>query len=324
MGKCCSVTQTQRNIDNVHEFDKIIILSHEFMKDKLSEEQLKELFSSLLLEQLTEEKSDEIKRRHFLKWISMSTTSKQIPFCIDTNHIINLYKKQKNKERKKSEETPKTPQGIFFKNKGLSYTEESLRIFVAKNEKTFENRVLKGPPGVFRWIGWIIICKLPEKRDSIYYEKLCGFKIKNKEKHEIFNEIDNTIEDKYSNFNKMKESLFRLLKSLIIMDNEIIELKGISYIIAYLLIITDNDELNIYYFMVSLLSKTFSNKYGLRGLYVKDQPLLRACISVFQKHLNNHFPELSEHFKEINLSLYSWISLWIQMCYINVFPNYFY
>jgi hypothetical protein len=107
------------------------------------------------------------------------------------------------------------------------------------------------------------------------------------------------------------------------MDNEIIELKGISYIIAYLLIITDNDELNIYYFMVSLLCNTFSNKYGLRGLYVKDQPLLRACISVFQKHLNNHFPELSEHFKEINLSLYSWISLWIQMCYINVFPNYF-
>ena len=135
MGKCCSVTQIPRNIDNLHEFDKIIILSHEFMKDKLSEEQLKELLSSLLLEQLKEEKSDETKRRHFLKWISMSTNSKQIPFCIDTNHIINLNKKQKNKERKKSEETPKTPQGIFFKNKGLSYTEESLRIFFAKNGK---------------------------------------------------------------------------------------------------------------------------------------------------------------------------------------------
>ena len=116
--------------------------------------------------------------------------------------------------------------------------------------------------------------------------------------------------------------MFRLLKSLILIDHEIIFLKGISYILAYLLIITDRDELNIYYFMVSLLSKTFSDKFGLRGLYIKDQPLLKACISVFQKNLNKYFPELSEHFQEINLSIHSWISQWIQMCYINVFPNY--
>ena len=38
MGVCCSEMQTPRNIDNVHEFDKIIILSHAFMKDKINEE----------------------------------------------------------------------------------------------------------------------------------------------------------------------------------------------------------------------------------------------------------------------------------------------
>ena len=283
---------------------------------------IKEFFSELIIGQLMEEKSNEIKKRHFLKWIDMSTTSKQIPFSIETNHIINLYRKQKNEEKSKSAETGQTPNKIILKKKGLSYTEDSLRIFYVNNINTFENRILKGPPGVFRWISWMIICKLPEKREPFYYEKLCGRIIKNKKKQEIFSEIENTIEDKYSNTNDIKESLFRLLKSLIIIDNEIIELKGISYIIAYLLIITDNDELNIYYFMISLLSKTFSNKYGLRGLYIKDQPLLKACISVFQKNLNKYFPELSEHFEEINLSICSWISLWIQMCYINVFPNY--
>ena len=320
MGICCSAFQSSRNIDNVHDLDKIIILSHAFMKDKLNEEQIKEYFSSLLLTQLTEEKLDEIKTRRFFKWIDMSTTSKQIPLSIDINHIINLFKKQKSEEKNKlGEETPKE---IIFKNQGLSYTEDSLRNYYLKNKITFERRVIKAPPGVFRWLSWMIICKLPQKRDSFYYEKLLVSKIRNKKKFEILLEIESTIESKGSNTNEIKSSLFRLLKSLIIIDHEIIFLKGISYILAYLLIITDIDELNIYYFMVSLLSKTFSDKFGLRGLYIKDQPLLKACISVFQKNLNKYFPELSEHFQEINLSIYSWISLWIQMCYINVFPNY--
>ena len=37
MGKCCSVTPLTKNIDNVNELDKIIIISHSFMKNKLKE-----------------------------------------------------------------------------------------------------------------------------------------------------------------------------------------------------------------------------------------------------------------------------------------------
>ena len=328
MGICYSVIPQTLNIDNLHELDKNIILAHSFMKNKLNESQIKPYFTSFQFNQLLEEKSDQTKTRHFFKWIDMSTASKQVLFSIDIEHIISSLKKQKNKEENKIMEygTELNKSEIIFKNNNISFTESALRQYYNKNKITFENRIFKAPPGIFRWISWIIIFKLPEVRSPSYYERLIFKKIKKKKKLELLLEIEDTVEDnsKYKdiNLNELKASLFRILKSLILIDHEIKILKGLAYIIAYLLIISNNDELNVYYFMISLLSKTFHDKFCLRGFYTQEQPLLIACISIFQKNFDKYFPELSEHFKEINLPFYSWISLWIQMIYINVFPNY--
>jgi len=316
MGMCNSVMPQTRNIDIIHELDKNIILVHSFMKNKLNNEQIQHYFSSLLYYQLLEEKSDEIKTRRFYKWIDMSTKSQKLLFSVETNQIINSL------ERQKKEEKDQIKHKIYFKNKRISYTENGLRFYYNKNKNTFENRVMKGPPGIFRWISWIIISKLPDKRSHHYYEKLVNNKITKKKKIEILSAIEDTIEEKGFMVNEIKASLFRLLKSLNAIDHEIVFIRSITYILGYLLIISNNDELNIYYFMISLLSKTFSDKFGIRSFYTQDQTLLVACNSVFKKYLKKYFPELSEHFAKIKLPFYSWISLWIQMIYINVFPNY--
>ena len=320
MGICCSQLPNIKNIDNDNELDKIIILSYTFMKNKISETQIEQLFPKFLFTQLIEEKSDINKTRHFFKWINMSTKSKQIIGSIDVNNIINSFKIQKIDD-KTTNLIDENNNKITLKNKGISYTENCLKNYYNKNKNIFQNRVLKCPPGVFRWISWEILCELPETRDSQDYKKLIVSKIKERKKNEILLEIDDTIKEKYIMVNEIRACLFRLLKSLIIIDNEIIIIKGISYIIAFLLIISDLDELNVFYLIISLLSKNFSDKFCIRGFYIREQPLLKACNLIFQKNLDKYFPELSEHFKEINFPLESWISLWIQMCYINVFPN---
>ena len=324
MGMCNSVIPQTRNIDIIHELDKNIILAHSFMKNKSNNEQIQHYFSSLLYYQLIEEKSDEIKTRRFYKWIDMSTSSEKILYSIDTNQIINSLERQKKEKEFRDEKAGEdhSIHKLFFKNKRISYTENGLRYYYNKNKTTFENRILKGPPGIFRWISWIIISELPDKRSYLYYEKLVDNKITKKKKKEILSTIEDTIEEKGFMVNEIKASLFRLLKALTIIDHEIIFIKGITYIFGYLLIISNNDELNIYYFMISLLSKTFSDKFGIRNLYTKDRALLVACNSVFKQYLKKYFPELSEHFAKIKLPFYSWISLWVQMIYINVFPNY--
>ena len=320
MGICCSQLPNSKNIDNDSELDKIIILSYAFMKNKLSETQIEQLFPKFLFTQLLEEKSDINKARHFFKWINMSTKSKQIIVSIDVNNIINSFKTQKI-----DDETinliDENNNKITFKNKGISYTENCLRNYYNNNKIIFQNRVLKCPPAVFRWISWEILCELPESRDSQNYKKLIISKINERKKNEILLEIDDTIKEKCIMVNEIKACLFRLLKSLIIIDNEIILIKGISYIIAFLLIISDLDELNIFYLLISLLSRNYTDKFSIRGFYIREQPLLKACNLIFQKNLDKYFPELSEHFQEINFPLTSWISFWIQMCYINVFPN---
>ena len=324
MGMCNSVIPQARNIDIIHELDKNIILAHSFMKNKSNSDQIKNYFSSLLYYQLIEEKSDEIKTKRFYKWIDMSTSSEKLLYSVDTNQIINSLERQKKEKKYRDEKVGEEHNinKIFFKNKRISYTENGLRYYYNKNKTTFENRILKGPPGIFRWISWIIISNLPDKRPHLYYEKLVNNKITKNKKIEILSTIEDTIEEKGFMVNEIKASLFRLLKALSIIDHEIIFIKGITYILGYLLIISNNDELNIYYFMISLLSKTFSDKFGIRSFYTQDQTLLVACNSIFKKYLKKYFPELSEHFAKIKLPFYSWILLWIQMIYINVFPNY--
>ena len=324
MGICYSVNKSKRNLNIESELDKIIIISHAYMKNKLVQAKIEEVLPKLLYTQLIEEKSDPIKTRNFFKWINMSTKYKHITFSVDINEVINSFKRQKTEEISTKlnfidEETNK----ITFNNNDFSFVKTSLKSYYLKNKNTFENSIIKSPPGVFRWVSWQILCMLPESLDYNYYEKLILDKISKRKKNEINIEIEDTIDDKYNISNKIKSSLFRLLKSVIITDNEIINYKGISYIIGYLLLITDFDEQNIYYFMLSILSKTFSDKFGLRGFYIQDQPLLKVCNTIFQKDLDKFFPELSEHFKEINFPLSCWISFWIQMCYVNVFPNYF-
>ena len=323
MGICYSLNHSRRNFDIESEFDKMIIISHTYMKDKLTQVKIEELLPKLYYNQLIEEKSDPVKNRNFFKWVNMATKYKHITFSIDINKIINSLKRQKiddtnNLLSSTNEETNK----ISVNNISFSFLENGLRNYYLKNKVIFENSVLNSPSGVFRWVNWQILSLFPESRNSQYYEKLILEKISKVKNNEINIEIADTIEDKYIISNKIKSYLFRLLKSLIITDKEIIILKGISYIIAYLLLITNFDELNIYYFMISLLSKTFSDKFGLRGFYIQDQPLLKVCETIFQKNFDKFFPELTEHFKEINFPLSSWILFWIQMGYVNVFPNY--
>ena len=323
MGLCCSASQSTRNIDIESDLDKIIIISHTYMKNKLTQVKIEELLPKLLYTQLIEEKLDPLKTKNFFKWIDMSIKYKHITFSIDINNIINTFKRQKNEDTNNllsstNDETNK----ISVNTICFSFVENGLRNYYLKNKATFENSILNSPPGVFRWVSWQILCVLPESRNAHYFEKLVLEKISKKKNNEIAIEIDNTIESKCIISNKIKSCLFRTLKSLIITDQEIILFKGISYIIAYLLIITNFDELNIYYFMISLLSKTFSGKFGLRGFYIQEQPLLKVCDIIFQKNFDKYFPELAEHFIEINFPLSSWILFWIQMCYVNVFPNF--
>ena len=139
--------------------------------------------------------------------------------------------------------------------KEISYTETGLRNYYIKNKTKFESRILKSPPGIFRFCSWLVLSEVELNREYSLYEKIITIKIKKKLRIEIINIIEETIKEKCEKSNLIKSCLFRLLKAIIILNPDFLYLKEISYILSFLIVISDFDEINIFYMIISLLSK---------------------------------------------------------------------
>lgn len=318
MGICGSMVSSENNINTENDTDKIIILINAFMKDKLTKEDLKPFLSNLIYYQILSEKSDFVKSRRFNKWLEMSSLLKTFPFSNDITIIINSLKKSKETKEKN------TQYEICYKKgtKELSYTELGLKLYYNKNRAKFESRIIKSPPGVYRWTAWMILTNISSSRSFVYYEQITSIKIKKKTHNKILNIIEDTIKEKCEKSNLIKSCLFRLLKSILILDPDIYYLKEICYILAYLTVISNFDEVNIFYMVISLLSFGNNNKHGLRGFFIKENILIEICIKLFEKNFVKFFPELSEHFNLIKFKYMSYIKNLMQLCYINFFSNF--
>ena len=320
MGICGSTILSEEDIKNENDIDKIILLINSYIKNKLSDEKIKTFLSDLLYYQVVLEKSDFVKSNRFTKWLKMSSLLKMLPFSNDINSIMNSINKKKIIENT-NEKNNYLKYNIFFKKgmKEISYTEIGLRNYYIKNKLKFESRMIKSPPSIFRWCSWLVLSKTDINRAYSYFEKILEIKINKKKHMQIVNILNDIIKEKCTKLNLIKSCLFRLLKSIIILDPDIFFLKEISYILTFLIIVSNFDEINIFYMMISLFSGNESKKFGLKGFFIKEKPLLNICYKIFEKNFQNFFPELDEHLKQHNIQINSSIENWLQICYINVF-----
>ena len=320
MGICGSTILSEEDIKNENDIDKIILIINSYIKNKLSDEKIKTFLSDLLYYQVVLEKSDFVKSNRFTKWLKMSSLLKMLPFSNDINSIMNSINKKKIIENT-NEKNNYLKYNIFFKKgmKEISYTEIGLRNYYIKNKLKFESRMIKSPPSIFRWCSWLVLSKTDINRAYSYYEKILEIKINKKRHMQIVNIINDIIKEKCTKLNLIKSCLFRLLKSIIILDPDIFFLKEIAYILTFLIIVSNFDEINIFYMMISLFSGNESKKFGLKGFFIKEKPLLNICFKIFEKNFQNFFPELDEHLNQHNIKINSSIENWLQICYINVF-----
>ena len=320
MGICGSIILSEKNMKKENDIDKIILIMNSFIKDRLSSEKIKPFLSDLLYYQIILEKSDFVKSNRFIKWLQMSSILKTFPFYNDINLIMNSFERKEEIKNEK-EKNNYIKYDIFYKKgmKEISNTEIGLRNYFIKRKSKFESRMLKSPPSVFRWCSWLILSKTNINREYIYYEKIIEMKINKKSYIEIVNITEDIIKEKCNNSNLIKSCLFRLIKSIIVIDPDIFYLKEIAYILTFLIIVSNFDEINIFYMMISLLSGNEDKKFGLKGFFIKGKPLLNISYKIFEKNFKNLFPELNEHLIQSHIEIKSIIENWIQICYINIF-----
>lgn len=162
-------------------------------------------------------------------------------------------------------------------------SELGLTNYYTKHPDHFLERLIKGPPDVYRKYAWMIAANVPNTRKALYYWNL----LKSKEldiniQAQINKDVSRSIKDegldkKLIGINvhlKFYEPLSRLLKAIAILDRELSYCQGMNFISVFLLCeLPYISEIDAFYLLMALFSNTFNHKYSVRGFYIEHFPL---------------------------------------------------
>jgi len=211
--------------------------------------------------------------------------------------------------------------------------EKNIRKFFINNSERFVERVFKGPPDSFRWLSWLICAEIPESRQREFFLKNYLEKIDEKTDNQIKKDLNRTIVeislsknsydssiDKFCEEDPTLNYLYRVLRAFSNNDKEVSYCQGMNFIAGFILIVSEFNETETFYLLIALFSETFGTKFGIRGFFSENFPLLKAYIFIFNHFFQKKMPELKEHFKKLEIPDEVWISKWIQTLFTICLP----
>ena len=205
--------------------------------------------------------------------------------------------------------------------------EEKIILFYLNNKSKFSERVSKGPPDSFRWISWCIINDIPLEREMIIYNNYLTKELEKEKKDTIIRDIERTFSDQNINNNELRKketSLYNILKAFWNLDKEVGYCQGMNLIVGFLLLISEGNELDTFFLLISNFSSTFKERkkynYSFRGLFSEDFPLLYFLNFIFDILLEENIPEVKKHLDEMGITFDLWIGQWFQTLFTIILP----
>lgn len=253
-----------------------------------------------------------------------------INFKFNNNTTTNIVNTNNSNAYNDSINNKSSSQNTITETRGitLNQIEFNLRVFQNTNPLRFSERIQKGPPKIFRWTSWLIALNVPEKRSNSIFHSYYLSHIK--DELQIKKDLNRTIPEGYLKLFNEKEiahmefSLYQVLKAISAFDPELSYCQGMNFITSYALYMSNYNETDTFYFLISIFCNSFSNNnnnlYGARGYYLQDFPLLNFHIYLFYSYLEYRNPLLYKHIKSLSLNDNMWIGKWIMTFYTIVFP----
>ena len=203
-----------------------------------------------------------------------------------------------------------------------NYLEFNLRNYHQLNKLPFLDLLYKGPPVSYRYLAWLIAAETPFVRIDELYIALINEKIDERTDDQIQKDLSRTYSHANNCFNyaDTRIMLYNLLKAISLQDTEVGYCQGMNFIAGFLLIVSDFNEVDSFYVMISLLSKTYANHMGIRGFFVDGFPLLRLCMFQFDHILEDNLPKLAALVKELEVPHEVWIGKWFQTLFTICLP----
>ena len=222
---------------------------------------------------------------------------------------------QKNKQRKN------------FENYNDKNIEDKILSFYNHNKSKYKERLFKGPPECFRWLSWIIANQIPLERDINIYNNYLVKDLEEENKNSIIRDIQRTFSDVNMDemaLRKKETSLYNVLKAFWNLDEQIGYCQGMNLVVGFMLIISEGNELDTFYMLISNFSETFNKRktyeYSFRGLFSEEFPLLSFLNFIFDILLEENIPEIKNHLEELGISYDLWIGQWFQTLFTIILP----
>ena len=246
---CSSQNDTNKNpkMISYSELDKIIFIEYQYMNDVFPQSDIVPYYPQLNFAELEKEKADKVKKRHFFKWYAMSyainnnifaTVPMEMLFQKSSSPQTEQLDKDDNDKANQSEEGLILPPPNEF---GISGSEEGLRQYNEENEAHFESRVVKAPPVAFRWLGWLIVLKVPIKRLVTPYNNLQTYPLSIEIENQIQKDLTRTLEESHIMITEITQCMYRILKALALIDTNMSYVQGINFICGFLLVISNQN-----------------------------------------------------------------------------------
>jgi aarF domain-containing kinase len=137
---------------------------------------------------------------------------------------------------------------------------------------------------------------------------------------QIKKDLNRTVTDeKLFSVDTTKSTLYNVLRAYANCDKEVSYCQGMNFIVAFLLIVSDFNEVDTLYMMMFLFMFNKTN-LGIRGFFMNNFPLLNLYTYQFDFLFDKHFPSLKKHFEYLEIPKELWISKWIQTLFTICLP----
>ena len=288
------------------------------------------------------------------KWINMAKTKDNLHRTVNEKLTT-----PQNKSFKRQNTSPKTnqiieenkinletPEKTFYKsinnftNKEeininiYEYTdckiERGIKNFYLKNNEKFIERVIKGPPECFRFTSWLILNKIPLDRNKQIFEFYSNQELNEDIELSIIKDIQRSFpnsNEKTETINSKEKSLCNVLKAFSNLDRDIGYCQGMNLIVAFLLTISDFNETDTFYLLISLFSSTFKERgikhnynFSIRGMFSDGFPLLLFMKYIFDQEFSKLLPDLKKKFNDFSITYDVWIGKWFQTLFTVALP----
>lgn len=321
----------QKQNGTITDYDREITAMFNYITSSMHRSVYRTVFSKNELEKLKEIKRSDVKKRRFKKWYNMSytkTKGKKIKASSNSDIIDSINKSIICSSLCLGSTSFMSSHSIINDDlnnanstETISQSEKGLLAFYNKFKDVFVLRVYKSPPEVFRKSAWFTCSNVPLNRNGVHYYNILSHQLNYKTKTQINKDILRTMEEQEINLPELQEPLFRVLKAIALLDKELSYCQGMNFIIGFILILMQGNEVDAFYFSIALFSQTYSDKFGIRGFYLEDFPLLDLYMFIFEYHFKKRMSKLYSKLKTFEIPAHCWVGKWFQTLFVNAFPE---